>query len=56
MRAELAIEDLAPGGEGVGRVGGRTVFVPWTAFKEHLSPQGIALFGGERPAEDAKNF
>jgi len=31
VRAELFIEDLAPGGEGVARQGGRTVFVPFTA-------------------------
>jgi len=30
-------------------------FVPWSAFKDHLSPAGIALFGGERPAGDEKN-
>ncbi len=29
-------------------------FVPWTAFKAHLSPDGARLFGGTRPAEDAK--
>ena len=31
MRTSLTIEDLAPGGEGVGHEGGRAVFVPWTA-------------------------
>jgi 23S rRNA (uracil1939-C5)-methyltransferase len=31
VRLELEIDALAPGGEGVGRVGGRTVFVPFTA-------------------------
>ena len=31
MRTELTIENLAPGGEGVGHAGARTVFVPWTA-------------------------
>ena len=31
MRTELLIEDLAPGGEGVARQAGRTVFVPFTA-------------------------
>lgn len=31
VRTQLSIEDLAPGGEGVGRSGARTVFVPWTA-------------------------
>lgn len=34
--------------------GGYTVFVPWTAFKGHLSAEGLGLFGGERPADDAK--
>ena len=29
-----------------------TVFVPWTAFQSHLSPQGAALFGGTRPESD----
>jgi hypothetical protein len=29
-----------------------TVFVPWTAFQKYLSPQGIAIFGGERPESD----
>src|SRR5262249_8370954 len=29
-----------------------TVFVPWTDFKDHLSPEGVAIFGGERPAGD----
>lgn len=32
-----------------------TAFVPWTAFKADLSPQGLALFGGERPKGDEKN-
>lgn len=34
--------------------GSYVVFVPWTVFKSHLSPDGVALFGGERPADDAK--
>lgn len=29
-------------------------FVPWTAFKDDLSAEGISLFGGVRPAEDVK--
>src|SRR5262249_37511499 len=29
-----------------------TVFVPWTKFQQFLSPQGAALFGGERPQDD----
>ena len=32
-----------------------TVFVPWSAFKADLSPEGAALFGGERPKDDEKN-
>ncbi len=31
-----------------------TVFVPWTAFRAHLSAEGAALFGGERPKGDAE--
>jgi len=31
LRTELLIDDLAPGGEGAGRQGGRTVFVPLAA-------------------------
>lgn len=31
MRITLQIEDLAPGGEGVGHAGGRAIFVPFTA-------------------------
>ncbi len=33
-----------------------TVFVPWTAFKQFLSMEGLALFGGERPKADADNW
>lgn len=29
-----------------------TVFVPYTAFRQHLSPLGETIFGGERPAND----
>jgi Protein of unknown function (DUF3298) len=29
-----------------------TVFVPWTAFQKYLSPQGITVFGGQRPESD----
>jgi 23S rRNA (uracil1939-C5)-methyltransferase len=50
VRAELAIEDLAPGGEGVGRVGGRTVFVPWTAPGDRAVAE---LPPGEGPAHAA---
>lgn len=33
-----------------------TVFVPWTAFRQYLSAQGAAIFGGERPEADADNW
>ena len=29
-----------------------TVFVSWEAFKAYLSPEGAAIFGGERPETD----
>jgi len=29
-----------------------TVFVAWTAFRQYLSPEGLAVFGGERPKGD----
>jgi hypothetical protein len=29
-----------------------TIFVPWTDFKAFLSPEGVAIFGGERPDQD----
>jgi hypothetical protein len=32
--------------------GDYTVFVPWTAFKTHLSQVGVRLFGGTRPKSD----
>jgi hypothetical protein len=31
--------------------GSYTVFVPWEAFKAHLSPQGTAIFAGHKPPE-----
>lgn len=34
--------------------GDYTVFVPWTDFKQYLSPEGAALFGGERPPADVE--
>ena len=30
-------------------------FVPWTAFKQFLSAEGAAIFGGERPDDDESN-
>jgi hypothetical protein len=29
-----------------------TVVVPWTEFRQYLSPQGAAIFAGEQPAND----
>ncbi len=29
-----------------------TIFVPWTDLKAFLSPEGAAIFGGERPEKD----
>jgi hypothetical protein len=29
-----------------------TIFVPWTDFKSFLSPEGTAIFGGDRPEKD----
>lgn len=29
-----------------------TAFVPWTAFRQFLSTEGAAIFGGERPKSD----
>ena len=29
-----------------------SAFVPWSAFKDHLSAEGAALFGGTRPDAD----
>ena len=33
-----------------------TVFVPWTAFRQYLSPEGLAVFDGERPETDEKKW
>jgi hypothetical protein len=35
--------------------GDYSAFVPWTDFKNDLSAEGAALFGGERPQGDEKN-
>ena len=34
--------------------GSYVVFVPWTAFKTDLSPEGEAIFAGERLKDDDK--
>ncbi len=36
--------------------GAYTAFVPWTAFRQYLSPEGVALFGGMRPKSDADKW
>jgi hypothetical protein len=36
--------------------GAYTVFVPWAAFRQYLSPDGSALFGGTRPNGDSDKW
>ncbi len=50
MRLTLTIDALAPGGEGVGRDGGRTVFVPFTAPGDRVEAEAPT---GEGPAHAA---
>lgn len=33
-----------------------TIFVPWTDFRQYLSPEGLAIFGGARPKGDADKW
>ena len=42
----------SPYGVGPYVEGPYTVFVPWTAFRQYLSPEGATFFGGERPKSD----
>ena len=46
----------SPYGVGPYVEGPYTVFVPWTAFRQYLSPEGLAVFGGERPETDEKTW
>jgi hypothetical protein len=46
----------SPYGVGPYVEGPYTVFVPWTKFQQYLSPQGVALFGGERPNDDKERW
>jgi hypothetical protein len=46
----------SPYGVGPYVEGPYTVFVPWTAFRQYLSPEGLAIFGGERPESDEKKW
>ncbi len=32
-----------------------SIFIPWAEFREQLSPVGVAIFGGTRPAGDEDN-
>jgi 23S rRNA (uracil1939-C5)-methyltransferase len=47
VRVEIDIDDLAPGGEGVGRAGARAAFVPFTAPGDRVLAE---LPSGEGPA------
>lgn len=42
----------SPYGVGPYAEGPYTVFVPWTAFRQYLSQEGAAVFGGTRPKSD----
>jgi Protein of unknown function (DUF3298) len=46
----------SPYGVGPYVEGPYTVFVPWAGFRQYLSPQGAALFGGERPKSDQEKW
>jgi hypothetical protein len=46
----------SPYGVGPYVEGPYTVFVPWTKFREYLSPVGAAIFGGERPKSDEEQW
>jgi hypothetical protein len=36
--------------------GSYTAFVPWTAFRQYLTPEGAGLFGGTRPKSDSDKW
>jgi hypothetical protein len=46
----------SPYGVGPYVEGPYTVFVPWAKFREYLSPEGAAIFGGERPKNDEEQW
>jgi hypothetical protein len=46
----------SPYGVGPYVEGPYTVFVPWTAFRQYLSAQGAAIFGGARPKSDEETW
>ncbi len=46
----------SPYGVGPYVEGPYTVFVPWVAFRQYLSPEGAAIFGGTRPKSDEEKL
>jgi hypothetical protein len=46
----------SPYGVGPYVEGPYTVFVPWTDFRQYLSPESAAIFGGARPKGDADKW
>ncbi|HYQ08008.1 MAG TPA: RsiV family protein [Xanthobacteraceae bacterium] len=46
----------SPYGVGPYVEGPYTVFVPWTKFQQYLSPEGVAIFSGERPKSDEETW
>jgi hypothetical protein len=46
----------SPYGVGPYVEGSYAAFVPWTAFRQYLSPEGLAIFGGERPKGDDEKW
>jgi hypothetical protein len=46
----------SPYGVGPYVEGPYTIFVPWTDFRQYLSPEDVAIFGGARPKGDADKW
>jgi hypothetical protein len=46
----------SPYGVGPYAEGRYTVFVPWTAFRQYLSPEGMTVFAGTRPKSDEEKW
>jgi hypothetical protein len=46
----------SPYGVGPYVEGPYTIFVPWTDFRQYLSPTGVAIFDGARPKSDAEKW
>lgn len=47
---------FAPNVVGTYAEGTYTTFVPWILFKSFLSPDGEAIFAGERPPKDSEEW